>query len=41
MTTKVDAYLAAVKDLEEKKQQYEQALEVVKPQLEEAGQKTV
>jgi hypothetical protein len=41
LTTKVDVYIQAVKDLEEKKQQYEQALEVVKPKLDEAGQKTV
>jgi predicted nucleic acid-binding Zn-ribbon protein len=41
LTPKVDAYLTAVKDLEEKKKQYEQALEAVKPKLDEAGQKTV
>jgi DNA repair exonuclease SbcCD ATPase subunit len=33
LATNVDAYLVAVKDLEEKKKQYEQALEAVKPKL--------
>ena len=33
LSTKVDAYLAAVKDLEEKKKQYEQARDGVKPKL--------
>ena len=34
LSTKVDAYLAAVKDLEEKKQQYEDALAKLKAKLE-------